>query len=125
MTDPDKTPPHCMAVMDQMLDDLAHAPVPDVPDAVMARVMEDAMAMLPPPGGVVAPVAVPWWRDMLQAIGGWTAVGGLVAAAATGFVVGVGGLDTVSGDAIWSLGTGTYYDGSGALDAFGWDFEEG
>lgn len=111
------------AWIDGLLDDLARTPVPDTPDDLMARVMEDAYGMLPAPGERAAPV--PWWRQVVEGIGGWTAVGGLVAAAATGFVVGLGGLDSVGVTSPWTMTYETYYDSPGSLDAFGWDMEEG
>jgi len=109
--------------VDQMLDDLARAPVPDLPDALMARILADADAMLPPPGGHKLRAA--WWRQILEGVGGWTAVTGLVAAAATGFVVGLGALDGVGVSAPWMQVDDTYYDTQEATYAFGWDMEEG
>jgi hypothetical protein len=109
--------------VDQMLDDLARAPVPDLPDTLMARILADADAMLPPPGGRAA--RTPWWQQILEGVGGWTAVTGLVAAAATGFVVGLGALDGVGVTVPWMQVDDTYYDTDDATYAFGWDMEEG
>ncbi|WP_147106537.1 hypothetical protein [Tateyamaria sp. syn59] len=114
--DPDK-------IVARMLDDLAAAPVPDPSDDLMVRVMADAQAHLPAPGGTR--VATPWWRQIVQGIGGWGAVGGLVAATVTGFVIGLGALESTGMDAIWTLGYGEYYDAELGLDAFGWALEEG
>jgi len=111
------------AWIDGMLDDLARTPVPETPDDLMSRVIEDAYGMLPAPGGQVPPA--PWWRQIVDGIGGWMAVGGLFAAAATGFVVGLGGLDSVGVSTPWIMTYETYYDSPGSLDAFGWDMEEG
>ena len=108
------------AWLDEMLDEMAGSDVPAPAPDLMARVLADAVAQMPPPGG--APASAPLWRQIVRGLGGWSAVGGLVAAAATGFVVGLGGLETVGADALWS---DTYYDSSTALDAFGWDYEEG
>ena len=116
-------PPEDDGWIDQVLDDLARAPVPDAPDDLMARVLTDGLALLPPP--VRGIVRVPWWRYVVDGIGGWTAVGGLVAAAATGFVVGLGGLETIGVTPPWSVDYETYYDSPGAEYAFGWDMEEG
>ena len=124
MTLPPNRPERDTDWIDRALDDLAAMPVPDASGDLMARVLGDAEALMPPPGGVQA-VRIPLWRQIVQGLGGWTAVGGLVAAAATGFVVGLGGFDTTGTDTIWSLGYGTFYEGEGALAAFGWDFEEG
>ncbi|MEM8654016.1 MAG: hypothetical protein AAGF36_04665 [Pseudomonadota bacterium] len=115
MPDPDK--------IDMLLDDLAARPVPDPSGDLVARVLADAEAHLPPPGGLVA--APPRWRRIVQGLGGWGAVGGLVAATVTGFAVGLGALDDAGADALWSLGYGAYFDADLGLDAFGWALEEG
>ena len=109
--------------IDRMLDDLAREAVPDAPDDLMARVLADGKAMLPAPVRKI--VRPPWWRQIVEGIGGWTAVSGLVAAAATGFVVGLGGLETVGVLPTWSVDYETYYDGQDAEYAYGWDMEEG
>lgn len=110
-------------IVAQMLDDLAAGPVPEPSGDLVARVLADADAHLPPPGG--APASAPWWSQIIQGIGGWGAVGGLVAATVTGFVVGLGALDGAGMDALWTLGYGDYYDAELGLDAFGWALEEG
>ncbi|WP_299654468.1 hypothetical protein [uncultured Tateyamaria sp.] len=106
-----------------MLDDLGKAPVPDPSGDLVARVLADAEAHMPPPGGVrtVPPV----WQRVVQGIGGWGVIGGLVAATVAGFVVGVGTLDGTGADALWTLGYDAYYDAELGLDAFGWALEEG
>ncbi len=109
--------------LDDILDDLAQAPVAAPSPELMARVLADAETMLPAPGGVRP--ARPWWQQMVQGLGGWGAVGGLVAAAATGFAVGLGGIDPTGTDALWSLGYDTLFEETGGLDAFGWDWDEG
>lgn len=106
-----------------LLDDLGRAGDAPASDALMARVMQDAMDALPAPGG--ARRAEPWWRQIIDGLGGAMAVGGLVAAAATGFVVGLGGLDTMGLESLWPVNYETYYEGQDALTAFGWDIEEG
>ncbi|WP_152613099.1 hypothetical protein [Tateyamaria sp. ANG-S1] len=114
--DPGKT-------IEEMLDDLAADPGPGPSADLMARVLADAQTHLPAPGGAVA--AAPWWRQMVQGIGGWGAVGGLMAATVTGFVVGLGALDSTGADLVWTLGYDDYYDAELGLDAFGWALEEG
>lgn len=57
-----------------------------MPDALMARVLADGMAMQPAPGGVVAAPARGWFAGLL---GGWQSVGGLVAATCAGFWIGL------------------------------------
>lgn len=115
------------AWIDQMLDDLAQAPVDDVPGALMARVLADANAMLPAPGGAVRPVRVraPWWREVVEALGGWSTVGGLAVATATGFVIGIGGIEFVYFDDFLTANYDTYYQSQDAVSVFGWDMEEG
>ncbi|MEX0308924.1 MAG: hypothetical protein AB3N17_01635 [Tateyamaria sp.] len=109
--------------VDHLLDDLAATPVPDPSADLMARVLSDAETHMPPPGGVVA--RVPWWRQVVGGIGGWTSVGGLVAATVTGLAIGLGAFDSAGLDAVWTLGYGSYYDSELGLDAFGWALEEG
>lgn len=121
MTQGSKTPD--LDQMDALLDDMANLPTPDPSPDLMARVLADAEAHLPPPGGV--PARVPWWRQMVADIGGWGAVGGLVAATATGFVIGLGALDATGVDALWTLGYAADYGAELGLDAFGWALEEG
>ncbi|MEL6463491.1 MAG: hypothetical protein AAFQ58_00870 [Pseudomonadota bacterium] len=109
--------------IDTLLDDLAKQSVPDPSDDLVARVLADAEAYLPPPGAVTA--TVPWWRQIVPGIGGWGAVGGLLAATVAGFVIGLGALDPVGADALWSFGYVAYYDADLGLDAFGWALEGG
>lgn len=111
------------AWLDDMLDDLAAAPVGDPSDALMSRVMSDALAIMPPPGGDQPKVSI--WRNIVHGLGGWPAVGGLVAAAATGFVVGLGALDMTADAMAWPFGYDLLYQDQTGLDAFGWDLEEG
>lgn len=109
--------------LDDLLDEVGRGAVPDVSDDLLARVMADAEAVLPPPGGML--VRVPLWRQVVGALGGWGSVGGLVAAGVTGLAVGLGAVDATGVDALWSLGVFDGYDGQSGLSAFGWDFEEG
>ncbi|MFL4470618.1 hypothetical protein ACERZ8_12270 [Tateyamaria armeniaca] len=53
-------------MIERMLDDLARAPVPDTPDDLMARVLADGQAMLPPP--------VAAWRLPRGGARSWTAL---------------------------------------------------
>ncbi|MEL6450740.1 MAG: hypothetical protein AAFQ19_05725 [Pseudomonadota bacterium] len=110
------------AWLDALLDDVGRTPPPAVSDDLMARVMADAVAALPAPGG--APAPVPIWRQVVEGLGGWSAIGGLVAATVTGFAVGLGALDTAGADAIWSLGSEMSLDSEAGLNAYGWDLEE-
>jgi hypothetical protein len=106
--------------------DMTRRSEPPDPDKIIARMLDDladAEAHLPALGG--ARVAVPWGRQIVQGIGGWGTVSGLVAAGATGFVIGLGALDATGVDAIWTLGYSDYDDAELGLDAFGWALEEG
>ncbi|WP_299592021.1 hypothetical protein [uncultured Tateyamaria sp.] len=130
--------------IDQMLDELAalpapdpsgdlaarvladaemHMPAPDPSGDLAARVLADAEMHMPAPGG--RPANIPWWQQIVRGIGGWGAVSGLVAATATGFVIGLGAVGETGVDTLWTLGYDTYYDTDVGLDAFGWAFEEG
>ena len=120
MTHPPKGPDD-EAWINQMLDDLAQAPIEEAPDALMSRVLADAGAMLPAPGGV----RVSWWRQFVEGLGGWSAVGGLAAAAATGFVIGIGGIEPATFDDFLSADYDAYYESQDVFSAFGWDLEDG
>ena len=76
---------------DDRLDDLftqARATTPVPSNDLMARVLADADAMQPQkPAGASAPMGL--WARMLDAVGGWPAMGGLAAATVAGIWVGV------------------------------------
>jgi hypothetical protein len=63
------------------------------PGALLARIEADARAALrPEPAAAPArprPVAGGRWRDLMQALGGWPGLGGLVAASAAGVWLGL------------------------------------
>ncbi|MEO0668466.1 MAG: hypothetical protein AAFZ99_11190 [Pseudomonadota bacterium] len=109
--------------VDALLDDVGGAAPADPSGDLMARVLADAEAAMPAPGG--APVREGLWRQMLAGLGGWLSVGGLVAATAVGFAVGLGALSTVGLDALWLGEYGAYYDDTLGFSVNGWDFEEG
>ena len=109
--------------LDTLLDDVARAPVPDAPPALMARVLADAEALLPAPGGVQA--QAPFWQTVIDGLGGWGALGGLAVAGVTGLAIGLGAFDIASIDTLWSVGFFDGYDSQTGLSAFGWDYEEG
>lgn len=117
------------AMIMRMLDELARAPAPDAPDDLLARVLADGDALLPASDLMQAPARTvspaPWWRQIVDALGGWSAASGVVAAAATGFVIGLGGIDAVDIDAMWSRVDVSYYEVQDPFGAFGWDLEEG
>lgn len=78
---------------------------PDLPDGLMARVMADAVAQMP------KPKKTPMWRHVISTLGGWPAVGGLVATACVGVVVG----GVLTDDLVVALG----YAQSASLDIGG------
>jgi len=53
----------------------------------MARMTAQALEAQPVPQAAV--VAEPWWRQMVQALGGWPGAAGLAAACAAGVWIGV------------------------------------
>jgi hypothetical protein len=55
---------------------------PDVPDALMDRVMADAIAQMP------RSKRRPVWQNVLRTLGGWPAVAGLAATACVGVWMG-------------------------------------
>ncbi|WP_101069084.1 hypothetical protein [Roseovarius salinarum] len=74
-----------------------HAPSP--PDALMARVMADALAEQAAAPDVAAP-ARGRWAELLRALGGWPAVAGLACATLAGVWIGAFppvGLQTAAG----------------------------
>lgn len=109
--------------VDALLDDVRRADAPEVSADLMARVLADAEAVMPPPGG--APAAEGLLAQVLSGLGGWLSVGGLVAATAVGFAVGLGALNTGGLETFWLGEFGTYYDDTFGLSVNGWDFEEG
>ena len=79
MTDPD----------DRMLDDLfagARAQMPELSDALMARVLADAAQVQTP---VSVPESRSVWAALSDMLGGWPALGGLAAATVAGLWVGI------------------------------------
>lgn len=58
------------------------------PEALMARVLADAEAMVPPP---IVPVATRSWgfAGILRDLGGWPAIAGFAAASVVGLAIGL------------------------------------
>ncbi|MEM6759358.1 MAG: hypothetical protein AAF601_07740 [Pseudomonadota bacterium] len=107
--------------IDGLLDDIARTPVDQPSTDLMARILADALAEQPAPGGVASSRG---WRKGLWALGGWASLSGLVAATVVGFAVGLGGvLDAglLAIDASWT--ESSYYQD--ALNANGWYLEDG
>lgn len=98
----------------------ARAHPPALPDALMARVLEDAQRLQP---------AVPrsGWIGWLRALGGGPGIGGLVMATCVGFWLGVAPpavMPDLAGELL-NIQTETSPETGGDLTAFGWDIEEG
>ena len=110
--------------VDALLDDVGRAPVPGPDPTLMARVLADAEAAQPAPGGHAGGSAG-LWGQILAGFGGWLSVGGLVAATAVGFAVGLGALGATGFDAYMMGGFGVEYDDSFGLGVHGWDIGDG
>lgn len=99
----------------------ARANPPDVPDALMARVLTDAEAMRPK-------AQTTGWRGWLASLGGLPALGGLVAATCVGFWLGFAppaALPDLAGQMLgFDLVLDEDVDAPG-LTGFGWDIGEG
>lgn len=119
MTDPGKSE----RWIDDLLDDVAGTSVPDPSVDLMTRVLADAEAALPVPGGSMLRETV--LAQVLRGLGGWFSVGGMAAATAVGFAIGLGALNGTALDPFWLNGFVFYYDDSLGLSANGWDLEEG
>lgn len=109
---------------DKDLDDLfdaARARTPQVPQALMMRVMADAAQA----GSGVQKVA--GWRGWLIALGGAPGLGGLVTATCIGFWIGVAPPQGVPDLAGLVLGQDSVelVEGETESGLFGWDIEEG
>lgn len=97
--------------------DVARATPPQMPDALAARIVSDALTHQP---------AVPLWRRVMAAVGGPAGLGGLVTATVAGFWFGVAPpADTV--DPLILLGTVEMAADDDLADftGFGWYSEEG
>ena len=100
--------------LDRLLANAA-ASGPEPSEALLARVMADADAVLAErgAGAGLAPVgAVPrgWLRSFADAIGGWPAIAGLATATVAGIWIGYAQPGSVSGIADGFLATGASYD---------------
>lgn len=132
MTKRNETPPPMDdAWIDDLLGDAARAAVPAPPDALLARVLDDAytvQAAAATTSDIAPAPAQPVWRQFVQVVGGWGGVGGLVAATCAGFVIGVWSPDFISTPVSALVGDSsieTTYAGPLNITGFGWDLEEG
>ncbi|MEW9919426.1 hypothetical protein AB2B41_07420 [Marimonas sp. MJW-29] len=105
----------------EALFEVARARPPEVPGALMARVLADAGALQPK-------ARAAGWRGWIAALGGMPALGGLVTATCVGFWLGVAPPEGLPDLAAAVLGGDALAEE--ALDApglsgFGWDIGEG
>lgn len=106
-------------MIDALLEDVAQGPVPPMDAGLMARLVADADRLMPRPEPAGGAVAVAGWRGALDLLGGWPAMGGLVAAGIVGLWIGIAPPDLVN-DAVAGLFGGTVaLDLTGLGDAFG------
>lgn len=102
---------------DKLLDDIfgaARDAAPDMPPALMDRILQDAERMQQAPAPVAAPKAPRGWRRLVQEFGGWPSLTGLAAATLAGVWIGYSG--TVQ-DYVWP-GSDTGYDVVDLLPSF-------
>jgi hypothetical protein len=83
-----------MAELDALLGDMRKRADPEVSDGLMARILADADSVRTA-GHVTQPTQLSW-RDWISALGGWPAMGGLVAAGVAGLWIGAAPIGTVT-----------------------------
>lgn len=106
-------------MIDSLLDEAAHRPVPPMDAALMARIVADADRFMPAGPVAGGAVAATGWRDVLALLGGWPAVGGVVAAGVAGLWIGVAPPQLID-EAVSGLFGGTVaVDLTGLGDTFG------
>ncbi|WP_299678993.1 hypothetical protein [uncultured Roseobacter sp.] len=98
----------------------ARAAPPQVPKALMARVLEDAQE-------AQAPVRVPIWTRLGEVLGGWQGLSGLAAATCAGLWIGWSPPQALpdAGALIFGYGSTELLSNTAELTSFGWDLEEG
>lgn len=99
--------------------------VPPASSDLMARVLADAEALQPAAPDISGPVRVKLFDRLVEACGGWPALGGLVTATMVGFWIGI------SPPSVIEEPTASLFEGADALalydvefTGFGWDQEE-
>lgn len=108
-------------MIDALLDEAARTPVAPMDVALMARLVADADRLLPAPEDRIAggSVAVRGWRGVVAVMGGWPALGGMMAAGMVGLWIGTAPPQVVD-DAVSSLfGATVAIDLTGLGDVFG------
>lgn len=104
--------------------DAARAHPPEVPEALMARVLADADGLQP--NGDARQVARPSVRERLaDLLGGWQGMGGLVAAACAGVWIGWSPPDALpdAGALILGYESAEVMGTTAELTSFGWDLD--
>jgi hypothetical protein len=111
-----------MAALDKLLENAARNC--DVPPALIRRVLDDAAALQPRKRQTSI---FPRWRSILASLGGWPAVGGLVAATCAGFWIGVSPPVFLPDAGALVFGTAEDFSYEIVADdaGFGWVLEEG
>ncbi|UOA26571.1 hypothetical protein DSM107133_01273 [Pseudosulfitobacter sp. DSM 107133] len=107
---------------------LQQTQAPQVSDTLMAQVLEAGLAHQPAPGGATpAPAPARLWQRLTDALGGWQAMGGLVAATCAGFWIGVSPPQYLPDAALSLLGEETVYEttDTSEVTAYGWVVDEG
>lgn len=100
--------------MDKLDDMLRAAKDAPVPDGLMARVLDDALAAQPVP----AAASPSLWRRAQDALGGWQGIGGLAMATCAGLWIGLSPPDYLPAEALDLLGaTAAMTEGT---SGFGW-----
>lgn len=105
--------------------DAARQQVPALDDALMARIMADAEAVSATHEAAVATPGPGWISRILQGIGGWPAVSGMVTATVLGLAVGINPPSMLEGLASgYLVGTSDPYLVD-PYQGFGFDLSEG
>lgn len=105
---------------------LARRDGPSTSTDLLARVLKDAEAAQPSPPALAKKARSGVVNRMLAALGGWPALGGLVAATIVGFVVGISPstmIDTPAAALFDQSDTLALYDAD--MSGLGWDMDEG
>lgn len=113
------------ATVDALLAQARNSP-PQVPDALMARVLADAQAAQPE---IIRsmPETQDLWARFCEVFGGWQGMGGMVAATCAGVWIGLSPPETLpdAGVLLFGYETTDVSATTAELTSFGWDLDEG